>query len=74
MKVRVECGPHDARKNSCVLAFSKKAGDVAERQSCQVCVTYPRPDCCIQFNAEQCLLWKPLNDMRMLLDLEQVEK
>ena len=32
MKVRVECGPNDVPKRSCVLAVNKKAGEIAEKQ------------------------------------------
>jgi hypothetical protein len=34
--VRVECGPRDAMRRECVLAVSKKAGEVAERQTLPV--------------------------------------
>ena len=35
MKVRVECGPNDVIKRSCVLAVNRKAGELAEKQTLQ---------------------------------------
>ena len=36
VKVRVECGPSDVSRRTCVLALSKKAGELAEKQTFQV--------------------------------------
>ena len=36
IKVRVECGPRDAAQGSCVLAVTKKSGELAEKQTCKV--------------------------------------
>lgn len=36
VKVRVECGPSDINRHTCVLAVNKKAGELAEKQTLKV--------------------------------------
>jgi len=49
--VRIECGPRDAMRRECVLAVSKKAGEVAERQT--LLVTPPPPSILVDHGKEQ---------------------
>ena len=46
--VRIECGPRDVSRNACVLAVSKKAGEVAEKRTIPVSLS------CLQYSLYLC--------------------